>query len=161
QRYHAAGYRVVLSCHRVATYNRRLPMRRFVSRHLRWAQLRRSCALTPFLAELLLYASPWLLLPLLAADSVGRALPFCTLGLLARIGSDAQLAKTTSGRWPAPSALLLIPLKDALLLAVWTIALLRRNVEWRGHALRIGPGSRLLPIPERSWLRDRTATSLH
>ena len=40
QRYHESGYRVVLSMHPIVTYNRRMGMLRFLSRHLRWAQLR-------------------------------------------------------------------------------------------------------------------------
>jgi ceramide glucosyltransferase len=154
QRYHAAGYRVVLSCQGVATYNRQLPLRRFVARHLRWAQLRRSCAIGPFFSELLLYASPWLMAPLLASERSGLC-ALCSLALLLQIASDALLAKTISGRWPSLRALSLIPLKDSVLLAVWTVALLRRNVDWRGHSLRIGPGSRLMPVPERAGLRGR------
>jgi ceramide glucosyltransferase len=144
QRYHDAGFRVVLSGYAVDTFNCRLSLRRFLARHLRWAQLRRSCAFAPFCSEPLLYASPFLLLPLLAHDPAHWYL-FSSLGLCARLGGDGLLARTTSGRWPSPSALALLPLKDALMLCLWVIALLRRSVAWRGHALRIGPGSRLLP----------------
>jgi hypothetical protein len=84
------------------------------------------------------------------------------LALLVRISSDGLLAKSTSGRWPSPTTLLLVPVKDTLMLGIWAVALLRRNVDWRGHALRIGPGSRLLPIPERSpGLRERAFGLLH
>jgi ceramide glucosyltransferase len=161
QRYHHAGFRVALSRHTLTTYNRRLPMRRFVARHLRWAQLRRHCALGPFSTEPLLYASPWLVAPLLASESGAHWLP-CVLALFVRISSDGLLAKSTSGRWPSPTTLLLVPVKDTLMLGIWAVALLRRNVDWRGHALRIGPGSRLLPIPERSpGLRERAFGLLH
>jgi ceramide glucosyltransferase len=144
QRYAAAGYKVALSSHAIATHNRRLSLRRFLSRHLRWAQLRRSCALGPFCSEPLLYASPWIIAPLFATNSEAE-LAACLLGLLARIGSDGLLAKRASGRWPSSMALACLPLKDAVLLALWTVALVRKSVEWRGHALRIGAGSQLLP----------------
>jgi ceramide glucosyltransferase len=161
QRYHHSGFRVALSSHRLTTYNQRLPMRRFMARHLRWAQLRRSCALAPFASEPLLYASPWLVAPLMAAEGGPHLLP-CMLALLVRIGSDGLLAKSSCGRWPSPTTLLLIPVKDALLLGVWAVALVRRSVDWRGHSLRIGPGSRLMPLHERSsGLRDRAFGALH
>jgi ceramide glucosyltransferase len=158
QRYHDAGYRVVLSQHAVATYNRKLPVRRFLARHLRWAQLRRSCALGPFLSEALLYATPWLVAPLLVIETDERWLP-CTVALLARVTSDGLMARSVTGRWPSATALALVPLKDTLLMGIWTLALFYRSVAWRGHALRIGPGSRLLPgDAERvSALRQRPA----
>jgi ceramide glucosyltransferase len=160
QRYHEAGFRVVLSQHAIATYNRKLPVRRFLARHLRWAQLRRSCALGPFLSEALLYASPWLIAPWLTTETDERWLP-CTLALLARVTSDGLMAKSVTGRWPSATALVLVPVKDTLLMGIWTIALFYRSVAWRGHVLRIGPGSRLLSgHPERvSALRQRPAAA--
>ena len=158
QRFHAAGYRVVLSRHAVATYNRRLPVRRFLARHLRWAQLRRTCALGPFYCEALLYTSPWLLLPMLVTANRNLSL-LCMLGLCVRVANDGWMAKRATGSWPAASALLLLPLKDALLLGVWSIAMFRRAVIWRGHELRIGDGSRLIasPAERMALLRERSA----
>jgi ceramide glucosyltransferase len=158
QRFHAAGYRVVLSRHAVATHNRRLSVRRFLARHLRWAQLRRTCAPGPFCSELLLYASPWLLTPLVLVDNT-KLQWLCMLGLCVRIANDGWLAKTVTGRWPSLRALMLLPVKDSLLLTLWTIAMFRRSVSWRGHALRIGTGSRLIagPAERMALLRDRAA----
>ena len=161
QRYHEAGYRVVLSTHPVATYNRRLTMRRFLARHLRWAQLRRTCALGPFLAEPLFYSSPFIIAPLMVSE-VGHWNYACWLGLCARVGADALLARRTSGRWPTLSALAFLPAKDALLLGAWSMALVRRSVTWRGHSLRIGPGSRLMHPPVRPLsFRERAAAVWH
>jgi ceramide glucosyltransferase len=158
QRYHEAGLRVVLSGHAVATHNRELGMRRFLSRHLRWAQLRRTCALVPFLLEPLLYSSPFLLLPLWLGQHAHWP-SICLAALAARIGQDALLARKVCGRWPGPAVLAFLPLKDALLLGAWSIALVKRSVEWRGHALRIGPGSRLLsPAEQRPSFRERLTT---
>jgi ceramide glucosyltransferase len=158
QRYHAAGYRVVLSQHTVATHNQRLSMRRFLSRHLRWAQLRRVCAIGPFCSEPLLYSSPWIVAPLLASEAgtVELLAPACSLALAAHLASAGLIARRACGRWPAARSLLLLPLKDTLLLGVWTVALLRRSVEWRGHRLRIEAGSRLVTLPARSSLRELT-----
>jgi ceramide glucosyltransferase len=158
QRYHDNGYRVVLSTHPIVTYNRRMQMRRFLARHLRWAQLRRTCALGPFMMEPLLYASPFLAAPLLRAES-DACYQTCVLGLTLRIALDAACAKRISGRWPNWSVLLFLPVKDTLMLGVWTVALVSRRVHWRGHSLRIGHGSRLLPPTIRApSFRERLAT---
>jgi ceramide glucosyltransferase len=161
QRYHEAGYRVVLSTHPVATYNRRLSMRRFLARHLRWAQLRRTCALGPFLAEPLFYSSPFIVAPLMVIE-LAHWHYTCALGLCARVGADALLAWRASGRWPTLSALAFLPAKDALLLGAWSMALVRRSVKWRGHSLRIGPGSRLMqPSVRPPSFRERAAAAWH
>ena len=164
QRYHAAGYRVVLSCHPVNTHNQQLTMRKFLARHLRWAQLRRRCAIGPFLSEPLLYASPFLLAPLALGEYELWSLP-CMAALCARIGNDAVLARSSSGRWPALSALALLPVKDTLLLAAWAVALVRNSVAWRGHTIRIGAGTRVLPPmaarPRLHALRQRATAVFH
>jgi ceramide glucosyltransferase len=160
QRYHAAGYRVVLSNYAITTLNRRLTLRRFLSRHVRWAQLRRHCAIGPFLAEPLFYATPFLMAPLLASEAHHHWNYYvCALGLCARVGGDAVMARRVSGRWPGLSALAFLPAKDALLLGAWSIAMVRRSVSWRGHTLRIGAGSRLYPPSVRApSFRERMAT---
>jgi ceramide glucosyltransferase len=151
QRYHDAGYRVVLSGHRVFTRNRALGLRAFLARHLRWAQLRRHVALPPFLFEPLAYPTPWLvaLLGVVSTASAGspelraNALDFALLVSVARMSSDAWLAWRVAGQPPALRALAFLPLKDCAMLGIWAVALLRRTVVWRGHTLRIGPGSRV------------------
>jgi hypothetical protein len=54
-----------------------------------------------------------------------------------------------TGRRLEAEEVLLSLLKDALLLAVWGVALFRRKVTWRGNDFMIGPGSRLSPAPRR------------
>lgn len=156
QRYHEAGFRVVLSCHPVRTENKNLTFTRFLARHMRWAQLRRWCALGPFFSEPLLYPTPWLIAPLLAHESLLPSSWAYAAAVLVRIGSDGILSRSVTGRWPSIRALALIPVKDTLLLGVWMIAFCRRNVQWRGHMLRIGPGTRLV-ARDQEGLRDREA----
>ncbi len=154
QRYASTGQRVTLCAVPVTTHNRKLSLRRFLQRHLRWAQLRRWVALDAYACEPLLYPTPWLVAPALYS---ARFLPL-TAGLLAlRLVNDAYLARTVSGRWPPLSALACLPLKDALLLLVWVIALFRRTVEWRGNRLRIGAGTRVSRTGRGSSLRPGTA----
>ncbi len=156
QRYQEAGFRVVLSCHPIETENRQLSVARFLARHLRWAQLRRWCALGPFCGEPLLYATPWLTAPMLVQESFASSAA-CAAAVLVRIGCDGMLARRVTGRWPSVTALAMIPVKDTVLLGVWMIALCRRNVQWRGHQLRIGPGTRLSPVRGQAGMRDRAA----
>lgn len=157
QRYHDAGYRVVLSCHPILTENRQLSFTRFLARHMRWAQLRRWCALGPFCSEPLLYATPWLTAPLLVQESLSPSGWAYAAAVLMRIGSDGMLARSVTGHWPSFGALALIPVKDTLLLGVWVLAFCRRNVQWRGNLLRIGPGTRLIARDQTDDLRDREA----
>lgn len=169
QRYAQAGHRVLLSRHAVLAHNRVLPLRRFLSRHLRWAQLRRWGALPAFLCEPLLYPTPLILSPALVAGAASlRATLLCSVLLLARVLSDALLARAVSGRTPALRVLALLPLKDCALLAIWSIALLRRRVSWRGTRMWIGAGtivSRIAPrAPRASHLTrdlDGILTSSH
>jgi ceramide glucosyltransferase len=157
QRYHEAGFRVVLSCDPIRTENKHLTFTRFLARHARWAQLRRWCALGPFFTEPLLYPTPWLAAPLLVHQELSVSGWACAAAaMLARIGSDGVLARSVTGRWPSLGALALIPVKDTLLLGVWVLAFCRRNVSWRGHQLRIGPGTRLI-ARDQTGLRDHEA----
>jgi ceramide glucosyltransferase len=155
QRYQEAGYRVLLSCHPICTVNKHLTFTRFLARHMRWAQLRRWCAIGPFCGEPLLYATPWLTAPLFVQESLSPSGWAYVVAMLVRIGSDGMLARSVTGSWPSIAALALIPVKDTLLLGVWVIAFCRRNVSWRGHQLRIGPGTRL--SPRESGLRENEA----
>ncbi|HEX7476655.1 MAG TPA: glycosyltransferase [Polyangiales bacterium] len=148
QRYHAAGYGVVLSGHRVFTRNRRLAIRAFLARHLRWAQIRRHAAPAAFCCEPVVYLTPWLLalLAVMVAASPQLRLQTAIFALVVsglRVASDAWLARRLAGRLPALRALAFLPLKDCAMLTVWAVALVRRTVVWRGHALRIGVGSRV------------------
>jgi ceramide glucosyltransferase len=161
ERYAEAGHRVVLCKHAVLAHNQHLPLRRFVSRHLRWAQLRRWAALDAFLCEPLLYASPLLVAPALYAGTgaTGTA-ALCALLVTLRVGSDALLARAIAGRMPSLSALVLIPAKDFVLLAIWCVALWKRRVEWRGTHLAIGAGTRVTRVPHSRSFGARLAQAL-
>jgi ceramide glucosyltransferase len=38
-----------------------------------------------------------------------------------------------------------VPFKDLLIAGVWVVGAFRSTICWRGHRLRVGPGSRLTP----------------
>lgn len=146
QRFHALGHSVVLSSHAITTVNQTWTLQRFLSRHLRWAQLRRWGTLPHFLAEPLAYPIP--ILSLAAAMSYSSGLPSILVysviaGIVIKVASDAAVTLRIRRRLPSLLALVLTPLKDCAMIGLWAVAAVRRTVEWRGHQLRIGPGTAL------------------
>lgn len=149
-----AGLRVVISSYVVHTVVGRWSVARFVQRHLRWAQLRRWIAPGVFVLEPLMSPTPWLFTLAWCAMLTGGALGFgaFTWLALALLGGawalvlEASQSHALRGRMPSLPQLALVPVKDVAMLAIWSMAWLRRSVSWRGHAYRIGPDSRLVPI---------------
>jgi ceramide glucosyltransferase len=151
QLFQAAGHRVALSAHVLRTINVRRSIGQFASRHVRWAQMRRRLSAPLYVGEPLLYPGP-LLLCVLTLVTAGARVPFIAAAslqalavsaLVAKYLSDAWLIRVINGALPRASELALLILKDIGMLAVWLIGALRRRVDWRGHAMLIGPGSRL------------------
>lgn len=150
-RFKAAGFRVALSGHAVPTMNMRWTVRRFLSRHVRWNQMRRRIAPFAYLVEPVLYPVPWLLLLLVLAVFVhdGWLVSSQTLVIAAIAGvavkaiSDHMLSRRLRGRGFGMAALAWMPVKDLLTLLLWVIGGFRRKVSWRGHEMRICAGSRL------------------
>ncbi|HYQ42174.1 MAG TPA: ceramide glucosyltransferase [Polyangiaceae bacterium] len=152
QAFEAAGLRVALSAHVVRTINVKRNLGQFAARHVRWAQMRRRLTRL-YWGEPLLYPGPLLLL-VLALLATGAEVPFFSnawlvrLSLLALAGkylSDAVIVRLINGAFPRVSELPLILLKDIGMWGVWLAGAIRRRVNWRGHAMLIGEGSRLYP----------------
>ena len=153
QHYEAAGFRVALSAHVLGTVNVRRSLRQFAERHVRWAQMRRRINAPIYFFEPLMYPGPLLLVSLalleagartsFAAPSLLRALVLT--GLCAKYLSDAWLVRLINGAFPRPSELPLMLLKDLGMWAVWLVGALKRHINWRGHVMLIGQGSRLYP----------------
>lgn len=146
-----AGHRVALSPHVVRTINAGWGLSRFVSRHLRWGQLRRWISPVAYCFEPLLNPVP----PALAivamewwAGEAGVLASFAASSVAFKLASDAWLSQRLRGRWPDMLDLLLVPAKDVLVAALWGLAWIKRDVNWRGNRVRIGPGSRLRPALE-------------
>lgn len=147
RKFERAGFVVALSSHVVETVNESWSATRFLSRHLRWGQLRRRIAPGAFLGELLL--NPVLLIALFLAAR-GSALRPAEAGIAAgmvalKCGADMRVVGRLRGRPLSVLDAAFIPLKDLLIAAVWPLAALKRGVCWRGNELRIGRASRLLP----------------
>jgi ceramide glucosyltransferase len=141
-----AGMRVAISSYVVKTVVGRWSVARFVQRHLRWAQMRRWIAPGVFALEPLMSPTPWLLTLAWCSALVGDGLGLALAGTAWALVLEALQARALRGRAPRLRELALVPLKDIAMLAIWTMAWLRRSVVWRGHAYRIGPDSRLAPI---------------
>jgi ceramide glucosyltransferase len=154
RRIKAAGRRVRLSSYGLRTINERWDLRRFVARHLRWAQMRRRQALGFYLLEPFAQPTvPLLVLLLLGLADPERALlgvapaRLALVGLIIKIAADVALWQRLRGEVMSLRNLALVPVKDCLVLVLWWIGLWRRRVEWRGHWMRIGAHSRLEPDP--------------
>ena len=153
QAFEAAGLRVALSAHVVRTINIRRSVGQFAARHLRWAQMRRRLAARLYWGEPLLYPGPlWLLVLALLAS--GAQVPFVSNAWLAGMSlialackylSDAILIRLINGAFPQLAELPLMLLKDIGMCGVWLAGAVRRRVNWRGHVMLIGRGSRLYP----------------
>jgi ceramide glucosyltransferase len=157
-----AGHRVVISPHVVRTINAHWDLRRFLSRHLRWTQMRRWIAPRLYAFEPLVNPLPILfgLAALLFVRDEASAAWLSAIGLASagKVASDAVLARRLRGRWPGAVGILAVPLKDVLVLGLWCAAWIHRSVEWRGNKLRIGPGSALsLPHVDEAVDCPRTA----
>ncbi|MBW8874583.1 MAG: glycosyltransferase [Acidobacteria bacterium] len=146
-----AGFRVALSPHPLPALHQRRTVAEFAERHLRWSQMRRRIS-PAYFAEPLLNPVPFLLgLAAMAAvtGGAGRVLlaGAALAGVAAKLAADALLARRLLGETPSLVFLALgAPLKDALILGIWAVAVFKRTICWRGHRLRVGPGSVLSPM---------------
>ncbi len=139
-----AGLRVALSPHVLPVFATERSVSSFVNRHMRWGQLRRRISPGSYICELLLHPLP----SVVALTAWGQR----ELGLWALCGygikllADGALASLLRGRVLPPVQWAWIPLKDAMIFGMSLVALVRTRVNWRGHQMRIGPQSRLLPL---------------
>lgn len=135
-----AGLRTVLSDVVVGTDVSESTLKDLWSHELRWLRTIRSIAPAGFAMTFVCFTSPLLLLGLCLAPG-----PF-TAGL-ALLGGGARvllhfLQRRISDQAFAWHEVLLIPLRDALLLMEWAIALAGWQVRWRGQVLHArGDGS--------------------
>ncbi|MFL6262624.1 MAG: glycosyltransferase [Thermoanaerobaculia bacterium] len=142
QAFHRAGLGVALSAHVLPAIQERRTVAKFFERHLRWSQMRRRIS-PAYFGEPLLNPVPFLLALALAGGGVIAAAALA--GVAAKVAADALLSRRLRGEALPLRSLLCIPVKDLAVAGVWTVGLFRRTICWRGHPLRIGPGSLLTP----------------
>jgi ceramide glucosyltransferase len=151
-----AGYEVRLSTYPLPTACPDRRLAEFLNRHLRWAQMRRWIAPGTYFLEL--FANPicWLVLcvglSLLMAPGAltnwpGELGALALLTVITKCVGDELVARQLRREGLGLAGLLLIPLKDLLVGALWVIGAARRTVAWRGTYMWIGPESSLHPLP--------------
>lgn len=153
ERMHRSGYRVVISSQVIENLNQATSVRSFWARHSRWLKMRVVIHLGGFIADLLSNPVP---LAFTAAAIAGFDAPSTLLllvTLVAKIAADAYLMRRLRGTPLRAGYLLLSPIRDLLMVAIWLYSTFSRTIVWRGERLRIGAGSRLHkdegPLPVR------------
>lgn len=138
------GLRIVTTSQPVENVNVTWTIDRFLSRHLRWATMRRHLHLGHYVAELL--SNPTILA---LVNWLVQRDP-ASLGLLLGVSSfrivfdvSTGLLMKSESRW---SHYLLVPLKDIVMAIVWAIPFFNRTVSWRGNEFRILKHTRLEPV---------------
>jgi len=143
RRLRRAGYKVALCPEVLQVVNSGRGIAGFFNRHVRWGQMQRTIYPVAFFASLAAQPTPFLLAAL--ALGRGHVAALAAIGLGGKWLSELGVARYVAGRLAFRTACLL-PLKDALVLGVWCMALVKRTVHWRGNRMRVGPGSQLMPL---------------
>lgn len=138
-----AGYRVRLAGVALENVTRRATVRRVFDRHLRWSILR--ARLHPIAFALEPLASPLVMLPLaIACFGLPSAALWAAAAVVLRDVFQWIVLRGPRRAW---LPILLAPFRDALMLAVWAITPFVKHIEWRGHRVRVGAGTRVF-VPE-------------
>jgi ceramide glucosyltransferase len=143
-RVRAAGLRTVLSRVVVETEVGEARFAVHAARELRWMRTIRTIAPAGYAFLGLSISLPVALAGVALAGASPPALAAGALALAARLAIHLEQRRRlgVSLRYDLP----LIPLRDALLLAVWIAGFLGRSVSWRGRRYRVRSGGRLSPL---------------
>jgi ceramide glucosyltransferase len=116
------------------------------SRQVRWAKLRRTTFPLAFLPEALAGGLPPLILvALLAHRWDAQPMTALALFLLLWYGAEAALARRAG--WPmGRRSMLAMPIRDALLPALWIKGWIGKEFEWRGNAMSVGTAAGDTPL---------------
>jgi len=128
------GLRVAFAPYAVTNTVSEPGLRALFSHELRWARTIRTVRPKSYAGVILTYPLPLALLYAALTRDRGRVLPVVALAALARLAVHHEANRALGTRRP-PGALL-IPLRDALGVAVWVMGLRGGNVRWRGRLLR-------------------------
>lgn len=129
-------------------------LRSFVSRHLRWARIRRRIAPAGYIGELLTNPLPPAVALLAVAPGPGAAaLLGLTVALLAAAAAAGE--RRLGVRRPLLHYPPLAVLRALLVAVLWPLPFVSSTVHWRGRSFRIG--SRTLLLPDEPWLGDELA----
>jgi ceramide glucosyltransferase len=143
-----AGFAVALSADFVDTSEVRKPGRAVWARHRRWAMMRRRLGGILYAGELFAPALPWFLATVAAAPA-GPLVPAASALLAARYLTEVGVCAAIGHPLDVIDVLLL-PVRDLAVFAVFCAGLTGRRVAWRGRAMRIGRGTLILETPPRA-----------
>jgi ceramide glucosyltransferase len=144
----AAGWKVALCHHKVTNVNEGWSFGNFVSRHARWARLRRRLSLAGYLCEPLATPFSAACLGLLCAPAGAPFLWGVTLVVASAAGvtiGNLAMGYLTGSDLEA-SDYLLSPLKDLVAGVVWFVPFFSNRVVWRGNAYKVGKDTRVAPL---------------
>jgi ceramide glucosyltransferase len=111
---------------------------------LRWARTIRVCQPIPYFFSVLSNAGLWPLVWLVAAPSTWSA-AFTLASCLLRIGAALHLQARLTRRPGHFVYWWLVPIKDLLQAAIWLLAFLGHDIEWRGQRMRLRKDGTLAP----------------
>ncbi len=141
-KFRRAGMRVVVSAAPVDTVNIYRGVREFLSRHARWNRMRLAIAGPVYGLEIL--SNPVFLAAQAAACAPGDGQTLLLAGgaIAGKVLVDAATNRVLGIRdW---RSVLLGPVRDLMAGGLWMSGFWSRTVNWRGRALRITRGSRLV-----------------
>jgi ceramide glucosyltransferase len=148
----AQGYRIHLSSYVVTNVVSEPGLRQLIEHELRWARTIRGVRFASYTGVVLTYPLPLALLHLAVARDRVPALALAGVAACARLALHARAHRTfrtirRPGAW-------LIPLRDALGVAIWALGLFGGRVRWRGAEYLMSAGGRLAengaPEPRRT-----------
>jgi ceramide glucosyltransferase len=144
----AHGYRIELASYVVTNVVSERGLRQLFAHELRWARTIRTVRQAGYRGIILSYPLALALLYAALARGRGRSLPVLALAALARLALHREAHRALGT--PRPPSPLLIPLRDALGVAVWLAGLMGRDVRWRADSLRVTADGTLVPCAERN-----------
>ena len=148
---HQKGYTVKMAPKALPVHLAKRSFSQIVNRYLRWAQMQRKINFSAFISEWLLCATPWAILGMFSAISIGSIEAALTIASLfvVRSMSDFLHASRDENAWTFFGPLWM-PIRDTFALAMWFGACLSTTIDWKGRKMRILSGSRLSPLQSHS-----------
>jgi len=130
------GYRIALCPVVVECWGAPMGWREVWKHQLRWARTIRVCQPLPYFFSILSNASLWPILWLIGNRGAFAA-AFCSVCILVRIGTALWLQTRLTRPKDPVRWFWLVPIKDILQTAIWLLAFLGDEIEWRGERMRL------------------------
>ncbi|MBW2461988.1 MAG: glycosyltransferase [Deltaproteobacteria bacterium] len=144
--YQALGKEVLLSATTIENVNEDINPSQFLGRHSRWLKMRAVIHVGGFVGDLAANPNALAALAFVASGFAPLFGLFWAAIAVTKTVADAYSLRLLRPDHPMKLRyLVLAPIKDTLMGAVWAYSMFSRSVEWRGVKLRFGKDSRLRP----------------